>query len=164
VRGARNDPRAVACRRLADLTVMGQGVPADRALAISLYERACQLDAPWGCQEAGALRALEPDATSAVLATQLFADGCASGNKDSCLALDRAGIPRPFFDAADREARDEERCRKKGLGRVCAAVAATMERAGRLEEARATWDLACRGGHGGPRLSPRPRAGPRRPR
>lgn len=146
--GVMTEPRAVSCRRLADLTVMGQGVPADRQKAVELYERACSIKAPSGCQQAGALKALEPNATSQAVAQSLFAQGCASGDEESCLALERVGLARNLRaeGALAVSAALDDSCTKSGTGSACFEMAKVHDKMKAFAEARRYFDLGCRAG------------------
>ncbi|OGQ10273.1 MAG: hypothetical protein A2138_16550 [Deltaproteobacteria bacterium RBG_16_71_12] len=142
------DPRGGSCRRLADLTLLGQGVSQDRGEAMRLYQRACAIKPPQGCHEAGALANVGDDADAAAIAESLFASGCAAGDADSCRAIKLAGLAETLepIGAQSKIAEAVRTCQETGFGQACFDVAKGAEKDGELVRARRYFDLACSAG------------------
>jgi uncharacterized protein len=140
------DGRARSCRTLADLTVMGTGVAQDTPKAIALYQRACSLDPPTGCQQAGALAKLQGNDVAAI-AEGLFAQGCRAGDVESCRALERAGLSAQLLRAAraDEQLSEDKRC-EDGDARVCLRLGERARKGKDHAAARRYFELSCTAG------------------
>jgi hypothetical protein len=82
---APSDCEGPGCNRLADKYLTGNGAPRSVAIALELYERACNTGAPSGCFYAGRLIERGVGATPDVTrAQQLYARACKAGNAVAC--------------------------------------------------------------------------------
>ncbi|MDP2345722.1 MAG: hypothetical protein Q8O67_32565 [Deltaproteobacteria bacterium] len=136
---------AKSCSRLGDLVLTGQGATRDRARAVALYQQACVLKPPEGCEAAGALS----DPNVPFDAVEFFSAGCRGGNGDACSGLRRLGVDPAELKASgevERAAEDGWACQKKSDGYACHQAALRLEKAGDRKSARPLFEFGCSAG------------------
>jgi TPR repeat protein len=136
---------AKSCRRLGDLVLTGQGATQDRARAVELYQQACTLKPPEGCEAAGALS----DPSVPFDAVAFFSAGCRGGSGDACSGLRRLGVDPAAVKAggeAERAVDDARACQKESDGYSCHQAALRLEKAGDRKGARPLYEFGCTAG------------------